>query len=108
MIILLSKRHDMHPNKIILVEVISYVVLYTLTYTLAPKIFNPVGDAAGKGMASGFLMLGIIAAFLLIAIILTVINLFLFKGVTSTGIKFLAFVPLLIAVGHGVYTFVFG
>ena len=98
----------MHPNKIIVIEVISYAILYVLTYTLAPRIFNPVGDAAGKGMASGFLMLGIIASFLLIAIILTVINLFLFKGVTSTGIRFLAFVPMVIAVCHGVYTFLFG
>jgi len=98
----------MHPNKIILIEVISFVVLYVLTYTLAPKLFNPVGDAAGKGMSSGFLMLAIMAVFLLIAIVLTVVNLFLFKGVTSTGIRFLAFVPLIIAVCHGVYTFIFG
>lgn len=98
----------MHPNKIILVEVISFTVLYALTYMLAPRFINPAGDAAGKGMASGFLMLGIIAAFFLIAIILTVINLFLVKSVTSTGIRFLAFVPLFIAVCHGVYTFIFG
>ena len=98
----------MHPNKIILVEVISYTLLYILTFVLAPRIFTPVGDAAGKGMESGFLMLGIIATFLLIAIILTVVNLFLFKGVTSAGIKFLAFVPLIVAVCHGVYTFIFG
>jgi hypothetical protein len=98
----------MHPNKIILIEVISFAVLYALTYILAPTLFNPVGDAAGKGMSSGFLMLGIIAVFLLIALVLTVANLFLLKGVTSTGIRFLAFVPLLIAVCHGVYTFIFG
>lgn len=98
----------MHPNKIILIEVISYVVLYALTYNLAPKFINPVGDAAGKGMASGFLMLGIIAAFFIIAIVVTVINLFLLKGVTSTGIKFLAFVPLAMAVSQGVYIFFFG
>lgn len=98
----------MHPNKIILIEVISFVVLYILTYTLAPKLFNPVGDAAGKGMSSGFLLLGIMAAFLVIALVLTIVNLFLFKGVTSTGIRLLAFVPLIMAVGHGVYTFMFG
>jgi hypothetical protein len=98
----------MHPNKIILIEVISFTVLYSLTYMLAPRLFNPVGDAAGKGMSSGFLMLGIMAVFLLIALVLTVINLFLLKGVTSTGIRFLAFVPLLISVCHGVYTFIFG
>ena len=98
----------MHPNKIILIEVISFAVLYSLTYILTPMLFNHVGDAAGKGMSSGFLMLGIIAAFLLIALVLTVVNLFLLKGVTSTGVRFLAFVPLLIAVCHGVYTFIIG
>ena len=98
----------MHPNKIILIEVVSYIVLYALTYTLAPRLFNPVGDAAGKGMASGFLMLGIIAAFFIIAIVLTVINLFLLKSVTSIGFKFLAFVPLVMAVCQGVYIFFFG
>ena len=98
----------MHSNKIILIEVISFSILYVLTYALAPKLFNPVGDAAGKGMSTGFLMLGIMGAFILIAIVLTVVNLFLMKGVTSTGIRFLAFVPLIIAVCHGAYTFIFG
>lgn len=98
----------MKPNKIILIEVISFVVLYSLTYLLAPTFFNSDGDAAGKGMTSGLLMLGIIAAFILIALVLTVANLFLLKGVKNKGIRFLAFVPLLIAVCHGVYTFIFG
>ena len=98
----------MHPNKIILIEVISFAALYALTFILAPKLFNPVGDAAGKGMSSGLLMLGIMAFFLFIALILTVTNIFLLKRVTSTSIQFLAFVPLLIAVGHGVYTFLLG
>jgi hypothetical protein len=97
----------MHPNKIILIEVFSYVLLYVLIWYLAPKLHSPTGDAAGKGMAAGFLMLAIIAIFLLIAIGLTVINFFVLKGVTSPGIKFLAFVPLLVSVTHGVYTYFF-
>ncbi len=97
----------MNPNKIILIEVFSYVLLYVLIWYLAPKLHSPMGDAAGKGMASGLLMLSIIAIFLLIAIGLTVTNFFVLKGVTSTGIKFLAFVPLLVSVTHGVYTYFF-
>ncbi len=98
----------MHPNKIILVEVISYVVLYVLIYTLAPRFNNTSGgDAAGNGMAKGFLMLSIIAVFFFIAIALTVTNYFVLKGVTSPGIKFLAFVPVIVSVTHVVYTIFF-
>lgn len=99
----------MNPNKIILVEVFCFVVLYVLIYTLAPK-FNHTsgGDAAGNGMSRGFLMLSIIAAFFLIALVLTVTNYFVLKGVvTSPGIRFLAFVPLIVSVTHVVYTFFF-
>jgi hypothetical protein len=98
----------MNPNKIIQIEVISYLVLYVLIYTLAPMLDSPSGDAAGKGMASGLMMLSIMAIFFLIAIALTVTNYFVLKGAaTSPGIRFLAFVPLLISVTHGVYTYFF-
>lgn len=98
----------MHSNKIILIEVFSYVVLYVLIYTLAPRLNNTSGgDAAGNGMAKGFLMLSIIAVFFFIAIALTVTNYFMFKGITSPGFRFLAFVPLLISVTHVVYTLFF-
>jgi hypothetical protein len=97
----------MHPNKIILIEVFSYVLLYMLIWFLAPKFHTPTGDAAGKGMAAGFLMLAIIAIFFLIAIALTVTNFFVLKGVTSAGIRFLAFVPILVSVTHMVYTYFF-
>lgn len=98
----------MHPNKIILIEVFSYVVLYVLIYTLAPRLNHTSGgDAAGNGMAKGFLMLSIIAVFFFIAIALTVTNYFMLKGVTSPGIRFLAFVPLLVSVTHVVYTLFF-
>jgi hypothetical protein len=98
----------MHPHKIILIEVFSYVILYVLIYTLAPR-FNSTsgGDAAGRGMAEGFLMLSIIAVFFFIAIALMVTNYFVLKGVTSLGIRFLSFVPLLVSVTHVVYTIFF-
>jgi len=98
----------MHPNKIILVEVLSYVILYVLIYTVAPRLNNTSGgDAAGNGMAKGLLMLSIIAVFFFIALALTVTNYFVLKGVTDPGIRFLAFVPLLVSVTHVVYTLFF-
>src|SRR5688572_33235639 len=98
----------MHPNKIILVEVFSYIVLYGLIYTLAPRLNNPSGgDAAGNGMGKGLLMLSIIAVFFFIAIALTVTNYFVLKDGTSPGIRFLAFVPLLVSATHAVYTIFF-
>lgn len=98
----------MHPNKIILIEVFSYVVLYVLINTLAPRLNHTSGgDAAGNGMAKGFLMLSIIAVFFFIAIALTITNYFMLKGVTSQGIRFLAFVPLLVSVIHVGYTLFF-
>ena len=97
----------MHPHKIILLEVLSYVVLYVLIYVLAPKFANTSGDAAGSGMAKGFLVLSIIAVFFLIAIVLTVVNYYVLKEVTSPGIRFLAFVPILISVTHAIYTLLF-
>jgi hypothetical protein len=102
------KLNPMNSNKIILVEVFSYVVLYVLIYTLAPRLNAPSGgDAAGNGMAKGLLMLSIIAVFFFIAIALTVTNYFVLKGVTSPGIRFLAFVPLLVSLTHVVYTIFF-
>jgi hypothetical protein len=98
----------MHSNKIILIEVFSYIVLYVLIYTLAPRLnSHSGGDAAGNGMGKGLLMLSIIAVFFFIAIALTVTNYFVIKGVTSPGIKFLAFVPILVSATHVVYTFFF-
>ena len=102
------KLHPMHPNKIILVEVFSYVILYLLVYTLAPRLNNTSGgDAAGNGMSKGFLMLSIIVIFFFISIALTLTNYFVLKGVTNQGIRFLAFVPLLVSVTHVVYTLFF-
>jgi hypothetical protein len=49
-------------------------------------------------------MLSIIAIFFFIAIALTVTNYFVLKGVTSSGIRFLSFVPLLVSATHVVYT----
>lgn len=98
----------MHANKIIFLEVVSYVLLYLLVYTLAPRLNNASGgDAAGNGMSKGFLMLSIIAVFFLVAVGITITNYFVLKGVTSPGIRFLAFVPLLISVTHVVYTLFF-
>lgn len=102
------KLHPMHANKIILLEVVSYVLLYLLVYTLAPRLNNPSGgDAAGNGMSKGFLMLSIIAVFFFIAVGITITNYFVLTGGTSPGIRFLAFVPLLISVTHVVYTLFF-
>jgi hypothetical protein len=98
----------MNSNKIILVEVFSFVVLYVLIYTMAPRLNSTSGgDAAGNGMGKGLLMLSIIAVFFFIAIALTVTNYFVLKGVTSPGIRFLAFVPLLVSLTHVVYTIFF-
>lgn len=98
----------MHPNKIIIVEVISFVVLYVLVYNIAPKLnSSPGGDAAGEGMGKGLLMLAIIAAFLFVAITLTVINYFVLKGVSIPAIKVLAYLPLCLSVAHILYIFLF-
>lgn len=91
-----------------MVEIFSYVLLYQLVYTLVPRFNNTSGgDAAGNGMLKGFLMLSIIVAFFFIAIAITVTNYFVLKRVTSPGIRFLAFVPLLVSVTHVVYTLFF-
>ena len=97
----------MNHNKIILITTISYVVLYILVYFIITNLKLTPSDAAGMGMESGLRTLMIIGIFFIIAFILTVVHLFLLKG-TSTGIKFLAFLPILASVGHILYFFKFG
>lgn len=99
----------MNPNKLILTETISYIILYLLSYVIAFDIrLTPGGDAAGNGMERGFLLLFLVVLFFFIAIVLTVINLFMIKKVNSRGIKLLAFFPIFISIGHILSLFLFG
>jgi hypothetical protein len=98
-----------NANKIVLIEVIAYVILYLVVYNIAKHSnLTPSSDAAGKGMERGYLLLLTMAIFLVIAIGVTIINFFLLKKVTNPGIKLTAFIPLISSVAHIAYTILFG
>jgi hypothetical protein len=97
----------MNPNTLIITEAGSYLLVYSLVHYVA-RHYQPQGDAAGSGMAKGFLLLYVIALFFLIAVVLTVINFYILKQVTDSRVRFLAFLPILTSIALGGYTFFFG
>ncbi len=85
----------MTTTKIIIVSVISYISLFSVAYLL---FLNSkfTGDAAGSGLAKGLTFLYGLGFLFLIAIILTVVHIYLFSGVTPLWVKLISFIPLLL------------
>ena len=84
----------MTPNKIIITSVALYIIiLVIMSISYSNQQFSG-NDAAGNGMSSGLAFFYGLAILFFIAIIITVINAFFFKGITSNWVKFLFFVPI--------------
>ncbi len=85
----------MTTTKIIIVSVISYISLFSVAYLL---FLNSkfTGDAAGSGLAKGLTFLYGLGFLFLVAIILTVVHIYLFRGVTPLWVKLISFIPLLL------------
>ncbi|WP_190810575.1 hypothetical protein [Flagellimonas sp. S3867] len=86
----------MSANKKMIISVLSYVVLFCISGLVFAFSEFTGSDSAGNGMAQGLTLLYGAVGFSLLAIVLTIINAFVFKNVTKLWIKFLFFVPLLI------------
>lgn len=85
----------MSANKKIIVSVLSYVVLFCISGLIFAFSEFTGSDAAGNGMAQGLTLLYGAMGISILALVLTIINAFVFKHVTKFWIKFLFFVPLL-------------
>lgn len=85
----------MTATKIIIISVISYISLFSVAYLL---FLNSkfTGDAAGSGLAKGLTFLYGLGFLFLIAIILTIVHIYLFRGVTPLWVKLISFIPLLL------------
>jgi hypothetical protein len=86
----------MSATRIIIISVVSYISLFSVAYLL---FLNSkfTGDAAGSGLAKGLTFLYGLGSLFLIAIILTAVHIYLFRGVTPLWVKLISFVPLLLS-----------
>lgn len=84
----------MTSNKIIITSVIIYIIILIIMYIGFSNQQFTGSDAAGNGMAKGLTFFYGLGILLLIAVVLTIVNAFFFKGITSTWVKFLFFVPI--------------
>ena len=84
----------MSPNKTILITSSIYIILFI---GMAIKFINTKftgSDAAGNGMSAGLTFLYGLAFLFVVAVVITVINAFLYSGITQTWIKVLFFIPI--------------
>jgi len=84
----------MTSNKIIITSVVIYVIVLVIMYVSFSNQQFTGSDAAGNGMAKGLTFFYGLGILLLIAVVLTIVNAFFFKGISSTWIKSLFFVPI--------------
>lgn len=89
--------------------IITSVTLYTIIFaalciSYSNKQFTG-SDIAGNGMAKGLTFIYGLGILLLIAIVVTIINAFFYKGITDTWIKFLFFVPISLPLSILTFTF---
>lgn len=85
----------MTATKIIIASIISYVTLFSIAYFLFLNT-KFTGDAAGSGLAKGLTLLYGLGFLFLLAVILTIVHLNLFGGVTQVWVKPISFIPILL------------
>lgn len=88
----------MNASKIVVVDVIFYIVLFVIMYFTFSNTKFSGGDAAGNALSSGYTWLLGLGVSFVIGIILTIINIWLFKNISSVWIKLFSFVPILLPV----------
>lgn len=84
-------------NKKVIINVIGFIVVF-ISFFLWFFNLQFTGDAAGKGMAAGFTFLYGLAALLVIAIIISIINFRKVKGTTAIFIKLITLIPLALVI----------
>ncbi len=86
----------MTATKIIILGVISYTVLFLSACMLFGNLKFTRNDAAGNGLEKGLTFVYGLGVLFLLAIILTLINIYFFSNVTQLWVKCIAFIPLLL------------
>ncbi|HEY3429649.1 MAG TPA: hypothetical protein VGK39_03160 [Cyclobacteriaceae bacterium] len=85
----------MTATKIIIASVISYVTIFSIAYFLFLNT-TFTGDAAGSGLAKGLTFLFGVGFLFLLAVILTIVHIYLFRGVTPVWVKLISFIPIVL------------
>lgn len=86
----------MNSNRIIITSVVLYVIILIIMYICYSNLRFTGSDAAGNGMSQGITFIYGLVILFFIAVIFTVVNAFFFKSITTTWVKFIFFVPLLL------------
>ncbi len=84
----------MQANKVIITTVLIYITAFVVAAISYSNTKFTGSDAAGNGMAKGLTLFYGIGIFFIVALVLTVINGFFFKGIHTGWIKILFFVPI--------------
>ena len=86
----------MSADKTIIITVILYITLFIMMSVAFLNTKFTGNDAAGNGLAKGLTFFYGLGLLFIIAVIVTIINVFFLKNVTSQWIKFFFFVPILL------------
>jgi hypothetical protein len=84
-------------NNIVISSGFIFILLF-LGFFIYFSTLELSGDAAGKGMEAGLTLIFGVGFLFIIALILSIINLFLIKKITSNWVKYFAFLPISLTV----------
>jgi hypothetical protein len=87
-----------NANRVIVIDTIVYLALLVLAF-LYISLMNFSGDAAGRGMASGYVMILGNTIFGILGLVLTVLHLILLKSVTIQWIKYIVYAQVFLLFG---------
>ena len=89
-----KKTIHMNANKFIIASTIVYLIILVIMAVSYSNMKFTGSDAAGNGMAKGLTFFYGLGLLFLIAIVITIINAFVFKNITLVWVKFLCALPL--------------
>ncbi len=95
-------------NKVIIITVSLYIILAISMYLKFLNMGFSGNDAAGNGMSKGLTFFYGLGILFLIAVILTIVNTYFFKDITSIWIKILFFIPIILPTFVIIWLWVFG
>ncbi len=87
-----------NANRVVVIDTLVYLASLALTFAYISRM-EFQGDAAGRGMASGYAVLLGSAIFGVLGLILTVVHLLLIKSVTVRWIKYVVYAQFVLMLG---------
>ncbi len=95
-------------NKVIIITVLLYIIVAISMYLKFLNMEFSGSDAAGNGMSKGLTFFYGLGILFLIAVVLTVVNTYFFKDISSIWVKIIFFIPILLPTSVIIWLWMFG